>query len=356
MTVATAPAWPFVSVIVPARDEARHIEATLRALLSGDYPPDRLEILVIDGASSDATRALVAEIGRRDPRVRVLDNPAGRTPVGLNIGLAAARGDVIVRMDAHTLPAADYVRASVHALERTGAWAVGGPIAGRGDTAFGRAVAVAGATPLGAGDARFRLGGAGSVDTVYLGAWRRELFDRVGGFDEGLARNQDYELCLRIRAAGGLVWLDPAIRSTTQVRESPGALARQYFGYGRGRAATVKRHPRSLRWRQAVPAVFVAALVVGGIGAALARPLRRALALLITAYGLITVLESARIGRRLGGRDAARLPFVFWIMHLAWGTGFWVGMFDRQRAGELLNVPQHPEPTSVMDDEWSSQN
>jgi GT2 family glycosyltransferase len=199
----------------------------------------------------------------------VLDNPAGRTPIGLNLGLAAARGAVIVRMDGHTLPAADYVGACVRALEQSGAWAVGGRLVGRGETSFGRAVAAATASPFGAGDARFRLGGtggaqlrlggAGPVDTVYLGAWRREVFERVGGFDPALARNQDYELCLRIRAAGGTVWLDPSIRSTTCVRGSPGALARQYFGYGIGRAATWRRHPRSLRLRQALPALFVAA-------------------------------------------------------------------------------------------------
>jgi len=320
-----APAWPFVSVILPARNEAGHIEATLAAILAGDYPADRFEVLVVDGASRDATRALALAVAARDTRVRVLDNPAGRTPVGLNIGLAEARGEVIVRIDGHALPATDYLRASVRALGRSGAWAVGGRLVGRGDTAFGRAVAAATASPFGAGDARFRLGGEGPVDTVYLGAWPRAVFARVGGFDEALARNQDYELCLRIRAAGGTVWLDPAIRSTTLVRGAPGALARQYFGYGRGRAATVKRHPGSLRWRQAVPALFVGALGLGSVAAAWSRAARGFVALLGGCYAVASLIAAARVGRGMAARDAAWLPCVFWIVHVAWGLGFWAG-------------------------------
>ncbi len=321
--------WPFVSVILPVRNEDRHIQSTLAALLAGDYPPDRLEVLVIDGASTDATRALAQAVAARDSRVRVLDNPAGRTPVGLNLGLAAARGAVIVRMDGHTLPAADYVRACVQALDRSGAWAVGGRMVGRGETSFGRAVAAATASRFGAGDARYRIGGRGPVDTVYLGAWRREVFRRVGGFDPALARNQDYELCLRIRAAGGTVWLDPAIRSTTRVRGAPGALARQYFGYGMGRAATWRRHPRSLRWRQALPALFALALALGLAGAPWSRTARRFVALAGGSYALANLIASASVGRRLAGRDALWLPLVYGIVHGAWGVGFWVGFTQR---------------------------
>jgi succinoglycan biosynthesis protein ExoA len=317
---------PFVSVIVPVRQEARHIGATLAALLGGDYPADRIEVLVIDGRSTDGTRAVVESLAARDGRFRLLDNPAGTAPAGLNIGLRAARGEIIVRMDAHTLPAPDYVTACVDALERTGAWAVGGPMVGRGETAFGRAVAVATATRLGAGDARFRLGGAGPVDTVYLGAWPRAVLDRVGGFDEGLPRNQDYELAVRIRAAGGMVWLDPGIRSTTVTRGTPGALARQYFGYGTGRAGTWRRHPRSLRWRQTVPALLVAVLALAIPTAVLNPRARPALGALSAGYAGAVALRSASGARRADARAALWPPVAYATIHLAWGIGFWLGL------------------------------
>jgi len=318
---------PFVSVILPVRDEARTIGGALGPLLGGDYPAERLEVLVVDGGSTDGTREVVQALAARDARVRLVDNPRGSTPAGLNAGLAAARGEVVVRMDAHAQPAPDYLRACVAALARTGADAVGGPLVGLGETEFGEAVALAWATPFGAGDARFRRGGEGPVDTVYLGAWRREVFDRVGVFDEALARNQDYELALRIREAGGTVWLDPAIRSTTLTRSTPADLARQYFGYGLGRAATAVRHPGSLRGRQLVPAAFAAVLGVLGPAAVVSRPARRLLAFVAGAYAAAGALETAAAARRAGPRYARHLPVVFPTMHLAWGAGFWVGLW-----------------------------
>jgi hypothetical protein len=248
------------------------------------------------------------------------------------------------------------VSACVAALRRTGAEAVGGPQRGVGETPFGRAVARAAATRFGAGDAAFRLGGAGPVETVYLGAWRRDLFDRIGLFDEGLPRNQDYELAERIRRAGGTVWLDPAIRTETVTRGTPGALARQYFGYGTGRAGTLVRHPGSLRPRQAVPALFVATLAGLALAAPASRAARRGLGGLAGLYATAvwvaarracngastrTATEVAAGGRfapsvRLRGRDGPRAPWAapathrcvaaYAVMHGAWGLGFWVGL------------------------------
>lgn len=321
---------PFVSIILPVRDEAPHIARTLDCLLQADYPPERLEILLIDGASRDATRAIVQALADKDPwnRLRLLENPAGITPAGLNIGIRAARGRFILRMDGHAWPAPDYIRACLRALEQPGAWAVGGRMQGRGETGFGRAVALATAHPVGAGDAAFRIGGEGPVDTVYLGAWPRWVFDRVGLFDEGLPRNQDYELCLRIRAAGGLVWLDPAIRSQSLCRGSLPALARQYFGYGSARVATWRRHPGSLRWRQALPALWVAGLVLGSIAAWLLPSLRMPFLTALAAYALLVLLATLRLSSR-AGRDALHLPGVFACIHLAWGLGFWRQLLAR---------------------------
>jgi len=347
---------PFISVVIPVRNEGRHVARTVSAVLDGEYPPERLEVIVVDGASGDDTRAQVRAIAAHDARVRVLDNPAGRTPVGLNIGVRAARGDVIVRIDAHTLPAADYLTACVRALERAGVWAVGGRMVGAGETPFGRAVAAATGTPFGAGDARFRLGGEGPADTVYLGAWWREVFDRVGLFDERMARNQDYELCVRIRAAGGTVWLDPEIRSITRVRETPAGLARQYFGYGEGRAATVALYPGSLRWRQAMPALFAAALAVGSLGALLVPGLAAWFVAVVAGYAAVTVGVTAWVGRRMTWRDALRLPPVFWIIHLTWGCGFWaaIARYAGRRVGAALrgrpDADNRNEPNRVKPD------
>ena len=342
---------PFVSVVLPARNAARHLPATLAALLAGDYPAERMEVLVVDGASTDDTAAVVDAFAARDGRVRRLANAAGTTPAGLNVGLRAARGQVIVRLDAHARPAPDYVAACVAALARTGADVVGGPMVGVGETPFGAAVAVATAVPFGAGNAAFRVGGEGPVDTVYLGAWQREVFQRVGLFDERLERNQDYELCERIRRAGGVVWLDPAIRTVTVTRATPVALARQYFGYGRGRAATSLRHPGSLRPRQLVPAAFVAALAALAAAAPWSRRARPLLGGVLVLYlaadtwaagwasgqasdRSLAVADQHGLPPATAGRpvitatlaSTARLLVAFPVMHLAWGVGFWAGL------------------------------
>ena len=371
---------PFVTVIIPVRNEAVPLHAAITAVLAGSYPADRLEVVVADGGSTDGTRVLADGWSARDPRVRRVDNPAGTTPAGLNAAMAAARGEVIVRIDAHTVPAPDYVERCVVALDSTGAGAVGGSLTPFGRGAFGEAVALAMSSRFGGGPAAFRHGGQGAVDTVYLGAWRREILEAVGGFDPDWAQNQDYELNVRLRKAGGLVWLDPAIQSKTLVRSTPGSLARQYFGYGLGRAATVRRHPASLRIRQLLPAVVTGA----GLGLVAAAPLSKAArrglvagsALYAAAAGTAARARVEAAARDAAARDAAArdaaathdaraagmgaaaagkgaaaaardaaaaarhaaaaaaqdrrltatVAVIFALMHAAWGLGFWVGL------------------------------
>jgi hypothetical protein len=332
---------PFVSVVMPVRNEAPHIARTLRALLAGDYPTQRMEVLVVDGCSTDETAEIVEAVAEADRRVQRLENPAGSAAAGLNIGVAAARGSVIVRMDGHVIPAGDYVTRCVDALERTGAAAVGGRMVGRGETDFGRAVAAAQATRLGSGGARYRIGGEGPVDTVYLGAWRRETLLALGGFDETLPRNQDYELCVRVRAAGGQVWLDPAIRSETITRGTVPGLARQYFHYGEGRAGTTVRHPRSLRGRQAAPPALMALLVGSRALGRRVPVLGRIGAVAAGAYAVAVGAASLRAASRMRDRGeasgAAWLPTVFLIMHNSWAAGFWWGLI-----GELAARARRP--------------
>lgn len=328
MTAPTPASTPLVSVVCPVRDEGRRLSDVLSRLLGGDYPAARMEVLVAVAPSRDDTAEVVRSWARRDARVRPLDNPTGTTPAGLNAGLRAARGDVIVRLDGHALPERDYVRACTAALARTGAWAVGGPMVLFGDTAFGRAVAAAMAGWAGTGGAAYRSGKEGPVDTVYLGAWPRWVFERVGPFDERLVKNQDYELCLRVRAAGGTVWLDPRIRTRTLARGSPTALARQYFGYGRGRSATLERHPSSLRARQALPASLP--VVLGALTAAAPRSTsaRKAGAGMVAGYVGLLLHAAGRAARDEPPAVVARVPLALAIAHGAWAAGFWWGWLD----------------------------
>ena len=314
----------FVSVVMPVRDEAGHVGDALDAILANDYPRDRMEVLVLDGGSTDGTRAAVSERAGRDARVRLLDNPGGTAPSGLNAGVAAAGGEIIVRVDARTLPEADYVRTLVELLAETGAWNVGGPQRAVGAGIVGRAAAIATTSPFGVGDARFRTSDRAEwVDSVYLGAWRRETLERLGGFDERAVVNQDYELNYRLRLAGGRILLSPRVRCAYRVRDTFGGLARQYYRYGRGKLGTLRLHPESLRWRQ----LAAPALVAGLAASAAAAPFLPVAGLALPAVYAAGALGASLVGAARGGWGAfPALPGVFATMHLSWGVGFWSGL------------------------------
>jgi glycosyltransferase involved in cell wall biosynthesis len=318
-----------VSVIMAARDASGTVGAAIGALLAGTYDPDRLEVIVAEGGSTDDTALVLHALARNDARIRVVGNPSGTTPNGLNRALAQAEGEVIVRIDAHTLPAPDYVERCVAALEESGAEVVGGYLQPVGEGPFGEAVALAMSSAFGGGPAHFRRApaeSAGEVDTVYLGAWRRATLETHGGFDPAFRTNQDYELCRRISDAGGRVRLDPRIRSVTLVRADARSLARQYYGYGLGRARTVRKHPHSLGPRQVVPATAVGAVLVAAGLAPLSSKWRR----LAAAGGLIYSVTAATAARRAGPNgDAglwARTVLAYGLMHVPWTVGFWVGL------------------------------
>lgn len=302
---------PSVSVVIPTYREADHIGATLAAVARQTYP-NVAEVLVVDGRSDDETRELASAAG-----ATVLDNPDRIQAAGLNVGLAAARGEVVVRVDGHCTIADDYVERCVEALERSGAAMVGGGMTPVATTPVQRAVAVAMASPIGAGPARFHVGGsAGWVDTVYLGAYRTRDALAAGGYATDVGVNEDAEFAIRLGERGG-VWFDPTIRSEYVPRASLTAVARQFWRYGRSRAATVRRHPSSLAVRQLVAPMLVVAL---------ASPWRRRAAGLYV--GALTI-EAARQARRRGAAgalSAAVLP----AMHLPWGLGFLTGLVARR--------------------------
>lgn len=311
---------------MPVRDEAAFIERSLGALLAQDYPRDRLEILVVDGCSRDETAAIVRRVAERIPEVRLLENPRRVQAAALNLGIRAARGEIVVRVDGRSFVAPDYVSRCVELLREGRAENVGGRMRPEGEGPIGRAIAIATSHPFGLGNSKFHYSETEQyVDTVYLVAYRREIVERIGLYDESMDVNEDYELNYRLRQAGGRILLSPRIRSTYRPRPSLGALARQYFRYGRWKARVLRKHPRSLVWRQVAAPLLVASLLLG-VGLAPVWPAAGsaalAVALLYAAVALAAALSAARGEPRL-------VPLVlagFATVHFSWGLGVWLGL------------------------------
>ena len=334
-------AWPGVSVVMPVRNDAENLVQAVASVLAQDYP-GRFDVFVAVGPSVDGTEEVAERLACDDPRVHMVANPAGLTAAGLNAAVAGSAGEIVARVDGHAALPPGYLERAVTVLLETGAVNVGGVQHAEGVTPFEKAVAAAMTSRFGVGDARFHYGGApGPVDTVYLGVFHRDALDNVGGFDETLVRNQDYELNWRLRDAGGIVWFDPKLRVDYRPRARLGALARQYFEYGQWKREMLRRHPRSLRWRQLVPP---AALLANGVGLVLGATSSRRLLLIPTAYAVATVVSSA-IASRGDLRLARRLPLVFATMHHAWGIGFLVGpRASRLPHAALKNVTMSVKP------------
>lgn len=322
--------WPAVSIVMTVINEERHLTEAVEALLRQDYAGP-LEIVVAVGPSHDRTREVADALAARHDHVLVVDNPGGRTPSGLNAAIARSTGSIIVRIDGHAMVPADYVSIGVQTLQQTGADNVGGIMAAEGTTPFEDAVARAMTSAFGVGGASFHLGGEpGPALTVYLGCFRREALDRVGGYDDTMIRAQDWEMNLRIRESGGVVWFTPDMRVTYRPRPTLAALARQYHDYGRWRREVSRRHPETVSLRYLAAPVTVAAvgsgLVLAAVGAVTRTPGLVALGLLApVGYAAANVAASLHASRRapaLAPATAIRLPGVFATMHGAWGLGF----------------------------------
>jgi cellulose synthase/poly-beta-1,6-N-acetylglucosamine synthase-like glycosyltransferase len=320
-------ARPLCSIVIPCLNEARDIEAVVRGAMEQRYPPQQLEILVADGGSTDATREIVARLAEEDPRVQLVDNPGRFPSAGMNAGIRRARGAVIVRMDAHAAYAADYVLASVEALQQTGASNVGGAARARHRSTFQRAVSAALSSPLAVGGSAYRdATREGFVETVFNGAFRREVIDHVGLYDERARANEDAELNQRIIEAGGRVYLSRAIVAFYYPRTSLRGLAVQYLGYGQGRARTLLRRRRLLSARPLVPFAAVTIFAVLAVFAALVPGTAWLLAVACELYVGVLLVEAAR----LAATDLRFFPLllaIFPVMHAAHGLGVWEGLF-----------------------------
>ena len=320
-----------ISILAPCRNEVGHLERFVVDVLSQQLPPNAaLELLIADGRSDDGGRELIARLASRDARIRLLDNPERTTPAALNRAIVASRGDVLVRMDVHTEYADDYVAACVAALDETGADNVGGPWLPRGRGVVGRAVEAAFSCGwVSGGGKAHNPSYEGEVDTVYLGCWRREAFQRFGLFDEDLIRAQDSELNFRIKLAGGRIWQTPRIRSWYEPRSSVARLFRQYAQYGYWKVATLAKHGRTATLRQLAPPVWLASTAALTAGAAL-DPLVAAVAgLQWTAYGAVSAVAAVRVcARRRDWRLLPWLPPVFAAFHAGFGYGYLRGLVD----------------------------
>jgi succinoglycan biosynthesis protein ExoA len=306
--------WPSVSVVMPVLNEERHLEHAVRAIFAQDYLGD-VEVCLALGPSTDATNDVAARLQANEPRLRTVANPTGKTPAGLNAAIRATTGEVIVRVDGHSVLSPGYITRAVETLRRTGAANVGGVQKAVGTTPFEEAVAAAMASPFSMGGARFHTGGAeGPVDTVYLGVFQRTAIEQVGLFDEKLVRNQDYELNIRLRKAGHTVWFDPKLEVEYRPRPSLRTLARQYAEYGAWKRHVLRLHPKSLKLRQIVPPITLIALMVSSVAAPWV-PIT--LVVPIVYVGLV-VLVSLTTPKR----NAFRLIVVFPTMHMSWAWGF----------------------------------
>lgn len=311
--------WPAVTVVMPVRNEAASVAESVESALGQDYPGD-VEVVVADAMSEDGTRQALADL----PGVRIVDNPDRTTPAGLNRAIEAANGEVIVRCDAHAVLPPGYIRRAVELLTETGADNVGGVQRAVGSMPMQRAIAYAMSSPIGVGDARFHYGGQpGPVDTVYLGVFRRSVFDRVGWFDERLARNQDYELNIRIRQGGGVVYFHPDLEVVYRPRATLAQLWRQYYDYGVWKRQVARLHPSSLRLRQLAAPLLIVGLVVSAVLAAVGRWGWAA----VIPGAWLTLLAVGTVWTVIKRRSAAGLLFGLAVatMHLAWGFGFMTG-------------------------------
>jgi glycosyltransferase involved in cell wall biosynthesis len=320
---ASADVFPFVTVVVPIRNEADFIAECLQSILNNKYPPEKLEVIVVDGLSNDGTREIVQQLIANDPRVRMLDNPERIVPYAMNRAIDAARGEIITRVDGHADVAEDFILNSVRVLqERSDCWCAGGSIDSISHTQIGQIIAACMSTPAGVGNAHFRLRDyEGYVDTIAFGSYWRWVFDRIGKFDEELVRNQDDELNARLIMNGGRIYMSRSIQCRYYPRTSLQKLWRQYFQYGFWRIRTIQKLGRPATLRQMVPMLFVIGLLVLSLAAIFLPLAWIALLLYIGFYLGVLGVGAMQVGRRTCLRGFFLAPVVFMILHFGYGLG-----------------------------------
>ena len=318
---------PFVSVILPIRNEVSFISQSISTIQQQDYPANCIEILIADGISIDGTREIVLQRSAEDSRIRLIDNPSKIVPPGLNVAILQSKGEFIIRIDGHTLIAPDYIKNCINTLQRTKADNVGGCMTADGTTEFGKAVAIATSISFGVGNSKFHYAqGEVETDSVYMGAWPKDVFNRIGLFDEELVRDQDDEFNYRLREKGGTIILNPEIKSVYTTRSSPITLWKQYFQYGLWKIRVLQKHPRQMSLRQFIPPLFVLSLLISTLLTLTISWGRWLLFLIALSYLLANITAAIITASKKGWNHLLLLPVTFLIIHLSYGFGFLVGL------------------------------
>lgn len=319
---------PFVSLIMPVRNEADFIERSLGAVLAQDYPKSRLEIIIVDGMSTDGTREKVLAHVESSGRLRLISNPGRIVPTGLNLAIAEARGDIIIRVDGHCEIAPDYASRCVQHLQSDDVDCVGGPIETIGETPIARTIALAMSSRFGVGGSTFRTVNdkAMIVDTVAFPAYTRQVLELAGGFDEELVRNQDDEYNYRLRKLGRRILLSPDIRSRYYSRGTVRSLWRQYFQYGYWKVRVLQKHTRQMQPRQFAPGILVSTLSMALLLSPFLQVARWSFLLVAFAYLLANIAASVSASRSEGWKQRPLLSLCFATLHFSYGFGFVYGL------------------------------
>ncbi len=342
---------PQVSIVIPVRNEHHYIRHCLDSVLSQDYPKDLMEILLCLGPSEDDTESIILEYCKRDDRIHLLHNPNGTISCGLNIGIRAASGPYIVRMDAHTEFAKNYVSSCIRVILRTGAANVGGPTAVSGKTPIQRAVASAYSSPFALGGGKQHIDAyEGESDTVSYGTFLKTTAESVGLFDENLILNEDDDFNFRIAESGGKIWISPEIKSCYYPRDTYQGLVKQYYGYGLWKPAVIAKHHKPARLSHLVPAAFVTFLTLGGIASLLSKHCRRLYALVMTLYLVLDAKASFAHAYRNtedGIRHNFRLMLIHFLLHVSYGVGFIRGVIRFMICPKYKDLKHRKRATEV---------
>jgi succinoglycan biosynthesis protein ExoA len=334
---------PFVTILMPVRNEAGAIARSLGAVLAQDYPAGRVEIIIADGMSTDATRQVIRDFQRQRADMRLIDNPGKIVPTGLNAALRLAQGEIIVRVDGHCEIAPDYVSRCVSHILTGEVDGVGGSTETIGKTRTAQAIAIAMSSPFGVGDSAFRTesGKTMLADSVPFPAYTRAIIRRAGLYDEELARNQDDEYNYRLRKLGAKLLLAADVHSKYDSRSSLRSVWRQYYQYGYWKVRVLQKHPLQMRPRQFVPPLFVAGLLVSGLCGLAWPPARWLFLAILAAYLIANLGASTYTALRRGWKHLPLLPLVYAILHLSYGLGFLVGLlrFANRWGDRLGRVP-----------------
>ena len=320
-----------LSIVIPCRNEEKHIVKCLESIISSDFPANLIEVLVVDGRSSDETRELVRHISERYAFILLVDNEKKTTPRALNLGIQQARGKYVLILSSHSVVDRSFIKENIRTMESYDTDCVGGRLItlASGETLVALAIAKAMAHPFGVGNAYFRIGSMGAryVDTVPFGCYKREIFDRIGLFDEDLIRNQDDEFNFRVISKGGKVFLNPNIVSYYYARDTLSKLSRMFYQYGYFKPLVAQKIGKIVTWRQLIPALFVLGIILLCGLAIVDQSLRWPILSLVTIYSAINLVTSFLIARS-EKRLFAALPAVFLTVHVSYGFGYLKGILD----------------------------